>query len=207
MIKLQLGNTANGPLELSPKVLQRHFACFGSSGSGKTVACKVMIEELARNGIPVIAFDPQGDIASLAILEDEKELQDKSLDPSLRSDMAENVEVVIWTPASSKGIPLCINPLKFDGVEKMNSEDKSRYLSSTAKNIVSLIGYDLETDDGKSAESILYTIFEDILNNGQEVDDFNDIILSLKKIPKSVESVISAISTPKLIKTLIKNHK
>ncbi len=204
MIKLQLGNTANGPLELSPKVLQRHFACFGSSGSGKTVACKVMIEELARNGIPVIAFDPQGDIASLAILEDEKELQNKSLDPSLRTEMAENVEVVIWTPASSKGIPLCINPLKFDGVEKMNNEDKSRYLSSTAKNIVSLIGYDLETDDGKSAESILYTIFEDILNNGQEVDDFNDIILSLKKIPKSVESVISAISTPKLVKTLIK---
>ena len=48
MIKLQLGNTADGPLELSPKVLQRHFACFGSSGSGKTVACKVMIEELEK---------------------------------------------------------------------------------------------------------------------------------------------------------------
>ena len=56
MINLQLGKTAEGTLELSTKVLQRHFACFGSSGSGKTVACKVMIEELARNGIPVIAL-------------------------------------------------------------------------------------------------------------------------------------------------------
>ena len=54
------------PVELSIKSMQRHFACFGSSGSGKTVACKVLVEEFGRNRIPVIAFDPQGDIASLA---------------------------------------------------------------------------------------------------------------------------------------------
>ena len=36
MINLQSGKTAEGTLELSTKVLQRHFACFGSSGSGKT---------------------------------------------------------------------------------------------------------------------------------------------------------------------------
>ena len=54
------------PVELSVKSMQRHFACFGSSGSGKTVASKVLVEEFARQNIPVIAFDPQGDIASLA---------------------------------------------------------------------------------------------------------------------------------------------
>jgi len=204
MINLQLGKTADGPLELSIKVLQRHFACFGSSGSGKTVACKVMIEELARNGIPIIAFDPQGDIASLAILEDEEKLKDKSLDPAIRHEMENNVEVVIWTPASSKGIPLSINPLQFDGLEKLSSEDQDRYLSSTAKNIVSLIGYDLETDDGKSAESILSTLFKDLLKNNQELDDFGDIIKSLQKIPKSIQPIISLISSPKLIKNLIK---
>ena len=98
MINLQLGKTAEGTLELSTKVLQRDFACFGSSGSGKTVACKVMIEELARNGIPVIAFDPQGDIASLAILEDEEKLKDKSLNPVIRSiqfDLPENINVLL----------------------------------------------------------------------------------------------------------------
>ena len=105
-----------------------------------------MIEELAQNGIPIIAFDPQGDIASLAILEDEEKLKDKSLDPAIRSEMAENVEVVIWTPTSSKGIPLSINPLQFDGLEKLSSEDQERFLSSTAKNIVSLIGYVLSPD-------------------------------------------------------------
>ena len=32
---------------------------------------KVLIEELAMRGIPVIAFDPQGDISSLAVLADD----------------------------------------------------------------------------------------------------------------------------------------
>lgn len=65
--QLLMGTTSEGALSLSSRILQRHFGCFGSSGSGKTVASKVLIEELVRNGVPVIAFDPQGDIASLAI--------------------------------------------------------------------------------------------------------------------------------------------
>ena len=54
--RLIMGIAEDGQLSLSPKTLKRHFACFGSSGSGKTVASKVLIEELARTGIPVIAF-------------------------------------------------------------------------------------------------------------------------------------------------------
>ena len=71
---LTLGTTTDGDLTLTIKTLQRHFACFGSSGSGKTVASKVVMEELARQGIPIIAFDPQGDIASLALIESNEEL-------------------------------------------------------------------------------------------------------------------------------------
>ena len=72
---LSLGTTTDGDLTLTIKTLQRHFACFGSSGSGKTVASKVLMEELARQGIPIIAFDPQGDIASLALIESNEELE------------------------------------------------------------------------------------------------------------------------------------
>ena len=51
---------------------------FGSTGSGKTVLSKVVIEEAAVEGIPVIAFDPQGDIASLMLPGDPKQLQSKN---------------------------------------------------------------------------------------------------------------------------------
>jgi type IV secretory pathway VirB4 component len=39
----------------------------GSSGSGKTVLCKCVMEEGVKNNIPLIIVDPQGDIASLAL--------------------------------------------------------------------------------------------------------------------------------------------
>jgi len=204
MINLQIGKTPEGQLELSTKVLQRHFACFGSSGSGKTVACKVLIEELARRGIPVIAFDPQGDIASLAVMEDAEKLKKRSLDPTIRDEIESNVEVVIWTPSSSKGIPLCINPLQFEGMDKMTGEDRTRYLASTAKNISSLIGYDLDSDDGKSAESVLSTIFDHSINNNTRLNDFGAVISILQDIPKSIEPLISSISTSRLIKELTK---
>jgi len=48
-------------------LLRQAFIC-GTNGSGKTVLAKVMIEEAALKGIPVIAIDLKGDISSMAIL-------------------------------------------------------------------------------------------------------------------------------------------
>ena len=109
MDKIQLGSTPAGHLALKLETLQRHFACFGSSGSGKTVACKVLIEELAMRGIPIIAFDPQGDIASLALTE-EADIVEKygkiyafgASTKGIRDIFSNNVEVLVWTPGSSK---------------------------------------------------------------------------------------------------------
>ena len=112
--QLILGKTDTSEVILRPKTLQRHFACFGSSGSGKTVASKVLIEELARNGVPVIAFDPQGDIASIGLSGDREAIQKEGTDTAILDDYNDNVEVIVWTPGSSKGIPLSINPLQFD---------------------------------------------------------------------------------------------
>ena len=43
--------------------LLRHMLALGSSGSGKTVLSKVVVEECARQGVAAICIDPQGDIA------------------------------------------------------------------------------------------------------------------------------------------------
>jgi len=47
-------------------LLQQVFIC-GKVGSGKTVLAKVLIEETALRGIPVIAIDLKGDISSMGI--------------------------------------------------------------------------------------------------------------------------------------------
>jgi hypothetical protein len=47
--------------------LTTHAVCVGMTGSGKTGLCLSLLEEAALDGIPVIAIDPKGDIANLAL--------------------------------------------------------------------------------------------------------------------------------------------
>lgn len=199
-----IGKGSDGPLGISVKTLQRHFACFGSSGSGKTVASKVMIEELAKAGIPIIAFDPQGDIASLALSASVDDLKKNGVDPKIQEVFQENVEVVIWTPGSSKGIPICINPLQFDEVIDMDTEDRTRYYSATAKNIASLLGYDLDNDDGKSAEAVMSVIFEHCNNNNIILDDFGAMVSLLDEMPPQVTTIINSVGTSSFLRGLKK---
>ena len=51
------------PVDIAPQVLARHAAMLGSTGSGKTVMAKALIEEAAIAKIPSLIIDPQGDLA------------------------------------------------------------------------------------------------------------------------------------------------
>ena len=82
--------------------LKKHFIALGSSGSGKTVLCKAIIEEAMMKGLPAILVDPQGDIASLIIDESNGKVADQKL-----KQMRET-RITIFSPTSSKGIPLSI---------------------------------------------------------------------------------------------------
>ena len=62
---LYIGNIQSGndevELILPMEALARHIAVVGKTGVGKSYAVGVLIEELARMGIPVLAFDVLGD--------------------------------------------------------------------------------------------------------------------------------------------------
>ena len=60
-------------LELDPDDLLTHGMIVGMTGSGKTGLAIVMLEELLRQGVPVIAIDPKGDLANLLLLFDKLE--------------------------------------------------------------------------------------------------------------------------------------
>lgn len=55
------------PLLYKSKDLVTHAVCVGMTGSGKTGLCVGLLEEAALDGIPVIAIDPKGDLANLAL--------------------------------------------------------------------------------------------------------------------------------------------
>jgi hypothetical protein len=55
-------------LDLDPADLLTHGLVVGMTGSGKTGLAIVLLEELLRQGVPVLAIDPKGDLANLRLL-------------------------------------------------------------------------------------------------------------------------------------------
>jgi hypothetical protein len=65
--------TATGqPATLDTDALTRHAVCVGMTGSGKTGVCIGLLEQLAGAGVPILAIDPKGDLANLALVLDNR---------------------------------------------------------------------------------------------------------------------------------------
>ncbi len=121
------------PARLEPIELTRHIAVFGASGSGKTYLAKSIVEEAILAGVPVLAFDVQGDILTLA-----KPLQDNELDRTLhrrRDEYKAKADLRLLTPMSDAGLRISLNPLRFPSHE-MGLEQGTVYSEVVAENLL-----------------------------------------------------------------------
>lgn len=193
------------PVDIPFKAFNKHFIALGSSGSGKTVFCKALIEEAARNKIPCIILDPQGDIASLALPNDEKTVIEKGLDPKMLEDYKKNVRVVIFTPTSEKGVPLCVNPLRNPG--KVEGEELISIANQIAYSVCRLLGYDLDSDRGKGAQSLIYLILHHVWSQGDELKTFDKLAELVKDPPLEVKSEAEGLLSDKEVADLIRKIK
>ncbi|MFX1271616.1 MAG: ATP-binding protein [Promethearchaeota archaeon] len=170
------GKRTDKKFEISVDLLRRHGGIFGSTGSGKTVLSKVILEEAALEGIPVIAFDPQGDIASLMLPGDPKQLNEKGVPDSLLKEYMDKVIVRVYTPASSKGLAISINPLKLPD-SKADQDDIIRLLdncSRTLTKVLTKVGGLSRSWEGKSF-AVLYELLRTIWESGRDVEDLKEL--------------------------------
>jgi len=171
------GKRTDKPFEISVDLLRRHGGVFGSTGSGKTVLSKAVLEEAAMQGIPILAFDPQGDIASLMLPGDPKELQSKGVDPSRLKEYMDKVLVRVYTPASSKGLAVSINPLKLPD-SSADQDDVIRLLDNSARTLVKVLAKVAGLSRSWEAKSfaalyeLLRTVWED---KSREIKDLADL--------------------------------
>ena len=158
-------------IDIAPQVLARHGAMLGSTGSGKTVMAKALIEEAALAGIPSLIIDPQGDLARLALGIDLGELEDKDGIVARAKQLMDRCEVRIWTPLRSKGLPLCIDPFRAPPGD-LDPEEAITAWDMVAAGFANLAGFDVEKTQGKTVKPFLYEILVEGTRCGLNVGDF-----------------------------------
>ena len=161
-------------IQIDKMVLARHAAMLGSTGSGKTVMAKTVIEEAALAGIPALILDPQGDLARLALAIDENDLEDHDGEVSRMKKLISTMEVRIWTPLRSKGLPLCIDPFRSPPAD-LDPEEAITAWDMVAAGFSSLAGFDVEKTQGKVVKPFLYEILVNGTRLGLDVSDFRGL--------------------------------
>jgi len=179
------GAVTDVPFTLDDSMLRRHLGVFGTTGSGKTVLCKAILEEAARNGIPVIALDPQGDLASLAIPGNPAKLAEKGINLELLQDFKDKVAVRIFTPASTKGAPISVNPLILPD-RRADEEDVIRIIDNSARTLIRVLvkTTGLPSSYESKAFACVYKILKTYWDRKRAVRDLSELADLLMADPK-----------------------
>lgn len=195
---LFLGKTVGDETEvlLPVQAFKRHFMALGGSGSGKTALCKCVIEEAVRNNVPVLIVDPQGDISSLAIKGDVEELMRHGTAAEVQEDFFGKARVAIFTPASNRAIPICVNPFKSPS-QGVPHEEAVQAIDLTADSLVGFLGYDLNGDAGKSAKAYIFTILEYMWQQGQRIGNMAQLADVVLNPPEKIAATLNGLVAKK----------
>jgi len=189
---LHLGtNPDNGePVRLPEEDLLRHVVILGATGSGKTVLGKAILEEAVRVGVPVIAVDSQGDLASLAIAATEESSAAHATPEEAKNEYWSRAAVQILTPGSRHGVARSLNPLK-DAPAFEASEDTVLYLDAVAEGLASAMGYTLTSDSGSRAKDTIYIALQEAWKGRRWPKEVSDLPLLLEREPTMDGSLLS----------------
>ena len=160
-MSLLLGHNriSESEVTLPTKILNRHIGLVGQTGSGKTVGLKVVIEEAALAGIPAVIMDPQGDLSQLIMGVDVDQVAANGGDAARAQKFSDMVEVRVWTPVRSKGLPICLNPFVAPS-ESLDDEQKISSWDLMAAGFTSIAGFNLSKPEGAEIKSYLVTLLE-----------------------------------------------
>lgn len=207
--RLYLGSSSSGDavpatkLELKADRLTTHGVIVGMTGSGKTGLGLVLLEELLRQDVPLLAVDPKGDLANLALLFPEYRAEDfepwveDKADAQKLADvwrngtaasglttetvraLKEKAEITVLTPGSRAGTPVnLLGALTRPSAAEMDDlEVRTGLVQSTVSGLLGLTG--LAVDPVRDpAHIVLSRILDDAWDAG-ESPDLETLILRL----------------------------
>jgi hypothetical protein len=189
--------------EVEPSLFLKHAGIFGSTGSGKTVLGKILIEEMALQGVPSIVIDPQGDIASLIIPNDDEVLQEKGVDLDRKDNFFNSSEVRVFTPASNKGIPISLNPVIFPPFN-IDQEEVVRILDNVASTLIELLVKLVKYPPAKvvQSKSVIYTILLEKWSHNKYVENLEHLSRLIQDDEESYQKFMNKSEKDRLVISL-----
>lgn len=181
---LQIGFDAETkePVALAEEALLRHVVILGATGAGKTVLGKAFLEEAVRAGVPVIAVDPQGDLASLALRPTSESAEDLPVPVEIAEEYWSRAAVSILTPGSTRGIPVALNPLKRPPTAA-SSEDLIISLDALAESLAAAMGYDPGAEVGARVKDFLFLTLQGAIKSSSWPADIPSLVRLLEREP------------------------
>jgi DNA helicase HerA-like ATPase len=189
---LRIGTTSPGgaTVDLPLSVLPTHVAVVGAAGSGKTWMAKVLVEEAIRAGVPVLAIDPQGDLVQFLRPAPEPPGLSEA-DRTIRRAFLDRVEPRIWTPGSSHGRRLSLDPIHLSGRDELSriadrarrEEEWQGMLGVAAAQLVGLAKVGGETD---SQQTFLLQVFRRLAAEKHGSDVSLEAIAAAASDPESI---------------------
>jgi DNA helicase HerA-like ATPase len=189
---LRIGTAALGgtPVDLPVSALPTHVAVVGAAGSGKTWMAKVIVEEAVRVGVPILAIDPQGDLVQF--LRPAAEPPGLSAEErSMRRAFLDRVEPRVWTPGSSQGRRLCLDPIRLPARDELahladpdrREEEWQGILGVAAAQLVGLAKVGGETD---SQQTFLLQVFRRLASGPRGREVTLESIAAVASDPESI---------------------
>lgn len=190
MARAWLGSANSKRFTYDLSKLTRHAAILGTTGSGKTVMGKVLLEEALAQGIPVIAIDPKGDIGSLGLARKDFDFRpfgkltkaqatktrDHYAKAELPAPLLESLaktKTRIYTPKSRIGLPVNLTPdlSAPKGFAKLSASDPlaaSAFIEPIAASLLSLAGISGSLEE--RAESFISALITHNWMRGEDLD-------------------------------------
>ena len=141
------GATA-APVDLNPMDLIRHAAFLGGSGSGKTTAALVIIEELLLAGIPAVLIDRKGDLSRYADPTAWTTAEPDADRGERRTRLRAALDIALFTPGNEAGRALTI-PVVPDGLAQLPAADRELTAQFAAAALGGMMGYRSKSPDPK----------------------------------------------------------
>ena len=136
--------------------LTRHAVCLGMTGSGKTGLCVGLLEDLAAQGVPVLAVDPKGDLSNMALVfpqltpeafrpwtrapEAAAAAWSAAVAPGATAAWLERVEVRVLTPGSESGAPVDVLSTLTRAPRDLDAEGLRELVTGAVAALLGLLG-------------------------------------------------------------------